>query len=1106
MSEKKEEHIKGKSPIVESFIEEYGFISHHLDSFDRFVDKGLKNIIKNNKYFENEAFSLEYLAIGVEKPTFIEGMGIEDKITPQECRLRDITYAGRIWADIEYSFGNQSAKRARVTLGRLPIMLRSKLCHLYGASKDEMFQMKECPLDPGGYFIINGTEKVILMQEQLSKNRIIIQKSNDVISCQVVSSTENSKSRAVFEWKNEVFYLKSNSFTEPINIILVLKGLGVETDLRITYLLTGDKTKYKEHLQPCFWEHLDITTQTEALIYMGKRWRRRRDFRSGEFLQERYPPDEEVYAYLVETFLGHIPMATYQAQPKGTYIGMIFQRTIDAMYDDRFIDDRDSYVNKKIETAGSMLYILFENAFIMYNERLLLEYKKLKGKLPSDPLRPFTMPYITLLVTTALSTGFWKIDRYNMSRDGVTQILSRFSYMSALGMMMRIQGQFAKLLKVAGPRSLHATHWGIICPADTPEGEACGLVKNIAFMARVSTEHNEEEIVEFCLTQAWVMEAEIISARDFMRPALIPVFVNGRYIGCTTRCQDLIRYFRKLRRERWNQENDCFISIYYNPIHNCVYIACDEGRLCRPYIIVKSGKSLLTEQHVKDVASKKLKFRDLLKMGIIEYLDTGELNDCLIALNPEDITNDHTHLELEHFTLFGVVSSLIPFLNHNQSPRNTYQCAMGKQAMGIIGLNVNKRIDGCQYQLHHPEKPIASTKGLKMTNFHSIPAGMNSIVAVMSYSGFDLEDAIVMNKGSIDRGFAQCSILRSEKEVFKKGESVIRPLPGDMNERKYQQLYGHLDESGIVSPGDKITEDQILMCKYVPTGNGDVELKTKKYRYPDPAIIEKVMMTTVQDTITCKIQFRETREPEIGDKFSSRHGQKGVVGRIVPEEDLPVSANGVRPDLIMNPHGFPSRMTVGKLIELISGKAACVSDYEADCTPFSEVPWDKITEHLVKAGYNYAGKDIFYHGQTGKPILANIYFGPVYYQKLKHMVRDKMHARGTGPINILTRQPLAGRSKKGGLRLGEMERDCLVAHGSSGLLMERFLLSSDATDVPICKSCKSIASQNWCRACETARHLSTVKMPYAAKVLFQELMGMGIEPLFGLEPVLKVMF
>ena len=673
-------------------------------------------------------------------------------------------------------------------------------------------------------------------------------------------------------------------------------------------------------------------------------------------------------------------------------------------------------------------------------------------------------------------------------------------------MMTRISSQFEKSRKVSGPRSLQPSQWGMLCPSDTPEGEACGLVKNLALMTHITTDGDEQPLRRLAFNLG-VEDINYLCGEELSSPKSFIVFLNGQILGVIGAYKRLMAGFRLMRRAG---RISAFVSICHNISRRSIYIASDGGRVCRPYVIIKNGKSTVTAKHIEYLTRGLWEFDDFLRNGSIEYLDVNEENNCNIALYDREITPQSTHLEIEPFTLLGVCAGLVPYPHHNQSPRNTYQCAMGKQAMGSIAYNQLNRIDTLLYLLAYPQVPMVKTRTIELINFDKLPAGQNATVAVMSYSGFDIEDAVVINKASLDRGFGRCLVYRKSVCSLKRyaNQSYDRIMGPSLDKQTLKPIWKHraLDGDGIVMPGARLKNKQTLVNKSTPSLGSTMEQPgtaykdtPNTYKGPIDSYAERVMVTsTSEESMIVKVLLRQTRRPELGDKFSSRHGQKGVCGLIVYQEDMPFNDLGMCPDIIMNPHGFPSRMTVGKLIELLAGKAGVLDGRFHYGTAFGGSKVSDVSADLVKHGFNYLGKDYVTSGITGEPMKAYIFFGPVYYQKLKHMVLDKMHARSRGPRAVLTRQPTEGRSREGGLRLGEMERDCLIGYGASMLLIERLMISSDQFEVDVCERCGLLGYSGWCHFCKSSSKVSSIKIPYACKLLFQELQSMNIVPRISL--------
>ncbi|KAI3405921.1 RET1 [Candida oxycetoniae] len=1115
--------------LLPAFLKIKGLVKQHLDSFNYFVDVDLKKILQANSMVRSdvdETFYIEYTDIRVGHKSTSKPGTKEVILPPHECRLRDLTYSAPIYVDVLYTRGSKIIQHNDLEIGRMPIMLRSNKCMLDGMDEKRMAQVDECPLDPGGYFVVNGTEKVILVQEQLSKNRIIVEadEKKGIVQASVTSSTHERKSKTYVITKHDKIYLKHNSISEDIPIVIVLKAAGITSDLEILQLVCGSNPSYQDIFVVNFEEaaKLGVFTQRQALQYLGKRVKTMRRAGAAKLSQI-----QEGIEAIAITIIAHLTVKDLQFREKALYIAIMARRVVMAMHNPKMVDDRDYVGNKRLELAGQLMSLLFEDLFKKFNSDFKANIDKILKK-PSrasefDALLSIHIHSnnITMGLNRAISTGNWSLKRFKMERAGVTHVLSRLSYISALGMMTRISSQFEKSRKVSGPRALQPSQFGMLCTADTPEGEACGLVKNLALMTHITTDDEELPIRKLCVALGCELILNLDSATLHM-DGNFGVYLNGTLIGTTRFPVKFVSDFRRLRRAG---KVSAFISIYTNIHHQAVHLATDGGRICRPLIIVENNQSKVQKEHIAKLLKGEWEFDDFLREGLVEYLDVNEENDSLIALYEKDIgaipNSNTTHLEIEPFTVLGAVAGLIPYPHHNQSPRNTYQCAMGKQAIGAIAYNQFRRIDTLLYFSVYPQQPMVKTKTIELINYDKLPAGQNATVAVMSYSGYDIEDALVLNKASLDRGFGRCQVVRKNTVQLKKYSNHTKDILSGMRvDENNQPIFPHqpLGPDGLGEVGSRIENGQVFANKWVPTNAGDSTLNGPQqqqnpsveshreaasyYKGPEPSYIDQVMMSVSDnDQALVKVALRQTRRPELGDKFSSRHGQKGVCGIIVQQEDLPFNDDGISPDIIMNPHGFPSRMTVGKMIELISGKAGVLNGSLEYGTCFGGSKLEEMSRILVDKGFSYSGKDMLYSGITGECLQAYIFFGPIYYQKLKHMVLDKMHARARGPRAVLTRQPTEGRSRDGGLRLGEMERDCVIAYGASQLLLERLMISSDAFEVDICNKCGLMGYNSWCTTCKESENIIKMTIPYAAKLLFQELLSMNIAPRLKLADV-----
>jgi DNA-directed RNA polymerase II subunit RPB2 len=659
-------------------------------------------------------------------------------------------------------------------------------------------------------------------------------------------------------------------------------------------------------------------------------------------------------------------------------------------------------------------------------------------------------------------------------------------------------------------------------------------------------------------------------------PMKSKVFVNGNWVGVVDSAEtgELVHVVRQHRRmDKIESEISVSRDIYAQEVH----IFTDAGRCCRPLFVVedqadnfgnvmqemliKKGHidalrnlqedlEAATEQEMSGVTREELapelqralvlgkaRFSWLMRQGVVEYLDTQEEEGAMIAMEPQDLRSDskraycstYTHCEVHPAMILGICASIIPFPDHNQSPRNTYQSAMGKQAMGVYASNFLVRMDTMASVLYYPQKPLVSTRAMQYMRFRELPAGNNAVVAIQCYTGYNQEDSLIMNHSSVDRGFFRSVFYRcyveSEAKVpldlssatFSGGslklaanvERFEKPSRATCMALK-QGSYDKLDEDGLIAPGNAVSGSDILIGKTVTLHQpASTTVKASRIDRKDASVsmrphetgyVDRVMLSTDKDgQRLVKVRVRSVRFPQVGDKFASRHGQKGTVGMLYRQEDMPFTQEGITPDIIVNPHAIPSRMTVGHLIECLFGKVVTFKGREGDGTAFATVTVDSLGKRLHELGYQRSGNEVMYNGHTGRRLEAQIFLGPTYYQRLKHMVDDKIHSRARGPVTMLTRQPMEGRSREGGLRFGEMERDCIIAHGTANLLQERLFLNSDAYRVHVCDSCGLIAVADLttmsfkCNACKGSK-VSQILIPYACKLMFQELMAMQIAP------------
>eukprot|EP01133_Synstelium_polycarpum_P003771 gene3771-4348_t len=1477
--------------VISAYFQEKGLVRQQLDSFDEFIQNTMQEIIdespaitlrpesqhhpgQQQQVHNFSTFSIKFGQIYLSKPTS-EIDGMTQPVTPNQARIRNLTYSAPLYVDITKTVVSKEKRSDepldKIFIGKVPIMLRSKYCMLDETSDVDLPMMGECSFDQGGYFIINGSEKVLIAQEKMSHNHVYVFKKTppskysyvaEIRSCQETGSRPTStmyvkmlqrSSKGHQGMKATIPYIK-----QDVPIVIIFRALGFVADKDILEHICYDfsDAQMMDLMRPSLEESFVIQNQEVALDYLGKR---------GSTVGTREQRIKFAREVMQKEMLPHVSVAEYFETKKAYYFGYIVHRLLLAALERRPLDDRDHFANKRLDLAGPLLGTLFRQLFkkLTKDVRGYLQRCIDKGKefIPSSAIKSKT---ITSGLKYSLATGNWGAANTG-ARAGVAQVLNRLTFASTLSHLRRLNTPIGREGKLAKPRQLHNTHWGIVCPSETPEGQACGLVKNLAMMAYISVGSVSQPILEFL--EEWSTE----NLEEITDPSTIlnatKIFVNDR----------LLKTLRVLRR---CGDVSVEVSIVRDIREKELRLYTDAGRCCRPLFVVEDNKLTIKKSHIQTLQQNTdYNWMDLITEGLVEYIDTEEEETVMIAMTPADlipaptehVAHNFTHCEIHPSMILGICCSIIPFPDHNQSPRNTYQClwrdepvlmadgttkriadiavgesvvtfhpqtmeqstskvinhyvrptnkrivrlttesgrsivatddhlmmtsngwcpagkmvpkhtlvdinnqlhqrniktlknvgllplvnnsttteiiarlygyvstqvnsnnntdnteitldfdnklsaqeithkqtdlvstlfiglglysseslpqwisnaslsvkreylaslnssnndsqqfiyaqqvdlanrikqrdalekieeiyhefgietkgvrvvrdnigimadgenqkqnivnyfdrighrfsrtktarngaiveyikyaarthnpvaprewiarcqtrglslfvpidsieevenceiadittesqnhsfvagdsfcvhnsAMGKQAMGVYITNYQLRMDTMAHVLFYPQKPLVTTRSMEYLHFRELPAGQNVCVAIACYSGYNQEDSVIMNQSAIDRGLFRSMFYRSYKDEQKKQTSLMeetfekpdRDTCLGMRHGSYEKI----DDDGLVAPGVRVTGDDIIIGKTTPLPPQDDDLgpKTRRQskrdsstamRSTENGIVDCVVLTTSGDGLKfTKVRVRSMRTPQIGDKFSSRHGQKGTCGMTYRQEDLPWTVEGIVPDIVVNPHAIPSRMTIGQLIECLLGKVSASTGDEGDATPFTDVTVEAISSALHKIGYQMTGHEVMYNGHTGRRMDAQIFIGPTYYQRLKHMVDDKIHSRSRGPVQILTRQPVEGRSRDGGLRFGEMERDCMISHGAAQFLKERLFDQSDSYRVHVCDICGLIAIANLkknsyeCRRCKNKTQISQVKMPYAAKLLFQELMAMSIAP------------
>ena len=1141
--------------VLKRFFSDTKFplIQHHVDSFNDLLDVGIPTFIQKSNPFELEVSGDRFVRVYIggkdgskiryEPPTEEDGTAV----VPHACRLDNRTYAMSIFAEIEveYTFADKTTQLRtfpNVLIGKIPLMLRSRLCYLTGLPN---YEIGECKYELGGYFIIDGAEKVLLTQELLGNNMFYagtrkrkapkgtkakLVEADEPITFEDVKEDEDTTYEEVTETyvgirtfsedgvrgpyshfltipsetfnpnaesgnygrDNRLAMINVRGYSQPIPLLSLFRALGITSD-RDVYdtVLAGvpdkERIAYDEILYQLILSHdkfLDKIGKTDLEIL-------------AEFTRSK--SRFEIVQNLHESLFSHVEGtsddngATFRR--KAYLLGQMLKMGLDVEIGRRAPSDRDSFQFKRFKTSGVLMFEEFRRIYRENGKDMLLRLdrdntfnpttyrdKNLVNLIEPENIGRYWRGYRMLNDLSKSFKGAWG------GRMGISQELMRVSYLAAIHHLRKTDLQIDKSTSTAPPRRLYASQFGLMCPVDSPDGSDIGYKKSLAIFAQISTAVPAEDIKKVIRETGLIREVQDIHPSTW-DPKWTKIYVNSDlWAVCIGNTEQLHQILLKARRSGVFAPS---VSLSWMRVNNEYKVYCDAGRPIRP--VYREGT---TPEMIRAAKS----WNDILKH--LDYIDAYESDSLRISMTPY-----HPKLPSEIHMSFNMsaLANMVPYSNHNPGPRSVFSIQQQKSAAAWYHTNYMKRFDTISELLVLPQKPMSQTWLYEqmMGKGGCLPYGENAIVAITMYGGHNQEDSVIMNEASMRRGMYQTMYYHSydhAEEMLDLGlethTEIANPLKREMK-RKEGFNYELLDEDGIIRVNSIVAPDTILVGMVAPitsptgtiTGYRDVSVEPKRGQVGRvDAVYTYTTLVPAGDKMIglkgVKIRIVEDRFPVVGDKMSSRHSQKGTIGQIMREEDMPFTARGLRPDLIFNPHGIPTRMTVGQFLEAATNKLGIELGAFVDATPFSvdnRIP--DLKAALMKMGFEPHGHEVLYNGMTGEQMDADIFMGPIYYQRLKQMVEDKINYRDTGPKTMMTHQPTQGRSNEGGMRIGEMERDSLVAHGMSKFIRESFMERSDAATLQLNKETGRI---------DTSRE--TIEMPYAMGVFTQELEAMHIVP------------
>ncbi|CAD8211554.1 unnamed protein product [Paramecium pentaurelia] len=1094
---------------------------HHIESFNYLYTHGLVEICRHlspveicvpgnrdiRLPFKNMKIWIEELQIGM--PTQ-QGMLGDNRVLPTQCRQMKKSYTAPMLATICREIDDNPKETVRLSLGEIPILVKSQKCHLNGLSAEELVQQQEDCNEFGGYFIINGNEKIIRMLIIQKRNYPIAFKrpgyknkgfnfSPYAVQMKCVRSDQYARTITLHYLMDGNVYLriilKKKELQMPV--IILLRALTDMNDYQIYQQIVrsqAEKSDISDRVEVMIADAKSrgINSQKDALEYIGRLLRVELNIFNPE------TTDLQVGRIFLRE---HICVHLENDQDKASILLLCIEKLYALFIDEINPDNLDSLVNQEVLLSGH-LYTAYlreklEDLLVGVREKILKDATKEQSKLKDLAYFKRCFDLQTTVgekLENFLATGNLRsqtgLDL--MEASGFTIIADKLNNMRFLSHFRSVhRGSYFAQMKTTTVRKLLPDVWGFVCPVHTPDGGPCGLLNHIT-MSCVPLTHPDEQDIEELLFPLGVQSQRLIYSKNDL-----PVVLNGKLIGYLNSqllptFEHTLRVYKSNGTIKETTEVACLPrQDNKSPLFPGVYINTTVARLMRPVIN--------------------------LKLNTIEWISPLEQINMSIACTQADIRTDTQYQEIDPAYILSILASNVPFLNYNQSPRNMYQCQMAKQTMGSPCHNYPYRFDNKMYRILFPQKPVVRCFGYDDYQFADYASGTNAIVAVISYTGYDMEDAMILCKSSYERGFGHGIIYKSTEYSLNDDKEVKYKLLSQIPIQLYNQIKSQIPVSllpyGLPEQSQVITKGTAVLALY------DSQLQQVKVHHSKDSETSRIEQVAVvnksENDVSVMIKYRINRNPIIGDKFSSRHGQKGVMSLLWPQIDMPFSESGMVPDIIINPHAFPSRMTIGMLIESMAAKANVLQGEMFETHPFQNYENDNVVDYfgkqLIKHGYNYYGNETLYSGIYGTPLKVDIYFGVVYYQRLRHMVSDKSQARSMGPVDVLTQQPIKGRKKGGGIRLGEMERDALIAHGVAYCINDRLLKCSDYSETYICDNCGNMlatyqfvqllsleniqsvqSSHPYCVRCKKSK-CSKVAIPFVLRYLVNELAAMNVK-------------